>query len=372
MIRDRWALGVVVVAVVSSACEEGTRGAADASAADAGDASPDAMAEDTGAAPNPTAVHFEAIDPPADGPLRVWGPMVAPIDASRAVVFGGTTASQLGGTTLDGTWLYDASSGALEAIAIEGDGPAPRYCGCAAYDPDRGRVVLTGGRDLVGPENVPAETWELDLEAGTWTQVEVPETPGEVVGCMLAYSRARGAMYLFGGGGEGGTSDTIHRYDPEGRAWITLDATGPSARYDGRFLPLDDETLMLYGGAYSATGAAFFSDVWLFDAMSETWSEVVIEGDVPPGRRVSWTVLEQSGRGLYVATGFDGRMQPYGDFWYLDLEEKRWTELALPDAFAARAFTAVLPAAAPALGTMLGGYDGSAPVTDVWVLMPGE
>ncbi len=105
-----------------------------------------------------------------------------------------------------------------------------------------------------------------------------------------------------------------------------------------------------------------------FDTASESWSEATIDGPTPPGRRVPWALLTPDGTGLYVAMGFDGRMQPIGDFWYLDVAAGRWTELSLPSELGARAFAAWLPAPEGALGTMLSGYDAAGPVREVWEL----
>jgi hypothetical protein len=356
----------VVLTLVPACGTDGVVSTPDASSDGAlpdGDPSPDA-----GLIVDPLSVAFRAVDAPASGPLGIWAPLVARIDDDRSLLFGGTNAGTTSGSTFGGTWLYDARSGVLEAIEIADDGPAPRYCGCAGWDPERERLILTGGRELSLPLSLPAETWELDLAAGTWTQVDVPESPDAVIGCMLAYAPATRALYHFGGAGAEGASGAIRRYDPEMPGWVVLDATGPSPRYDGYFEATDEQTLLLFGGSYSAMGAAFFSDVWRFDAVTESWSEVAIDGVVPAGRRVPWALLHEDRQGLYVAMGFDGRMQPIGDFWYLDLEARRWTELALPAALGARAFTATLPASAPALGSMLGGYDGSGPVSEVWTL----
>jgi hypothetical protein len=309
------------------------------------------------------------VEPPAEGPLRVWAFLVADLGDGRAVVFGGTTASTTSGVALDGTWLYDMRGEAPIVRAIEASGPAARYCGCAAYDPERDVVMMTGGRDVTLPLSIPPETWELSLATETWTQIAVPETPDGVIGCNLAWARDPGAMYLFGGGGESGYSDVVYRYDPTAPAWVALDATGPTARYDAAWLPMSDgRRLLLFAGSFGAMGSAFYSDVWIFDAVDESWTELAIEGDPPPGRRTPWTAWAPNERGLYVANGYDGAMQPIGDFYFLDLEEQRWTELPSDGAPSARGFSTALPGPDGTLGAMLGGYDGEEPVAELWLL----
>lgn len=337
--------------------------------ADAGLAEPDAGLELDAGARDPTAVRWTMREPPLDGPLRVWGFLLADLGDGRAVLFGGTTANEIGGTTLDGTWLYDMRGTEPVVRAIGATGPAARYCGCAAYDPDRDVVVMMGGRDLASPFSIPMETWELDLETETWSQPSVDSSPGGPIGCSLAYSREARAMFLFGGGGAEGYPETTWRWDPDAPAWTALEATGPTGRYDAIWLPMaDGRRSLLFAGSFGAMGAAFYSDVWIFDAVDETWTEVEIEGDVPPGRRTPWTAWEPGERGLYVANGYDGNMEPIGDFWHLDLEARRWTQLSADGAPGARGFTPALPGPEGTLGAMLGGFDGSSPLGELWAL----
>jgi len=336
--------------------------------ADAG-AMPDAATSSDAGARDPTAVEWEMREPPAEGPLLVWGFVVADLGDGRTVLFGGTTANEISGTTLDGTWLYDMRGSEPVVTEIEASGPEPRYCACATYDPERNVVVLMGGRNVTTPLSVPPETWQLDLATETWTEADVPEDPSGVIGCSLAYSREAGATFLFGGAGADGHPETTYRFDPDAPAWVPLDAAGPTGRYDAVFLPMQDgRRLLLFAGSVGAMGAAFYSDVWIFDAVEETWTEIEIEGDTPPGRRTPWTAWEPGERGLYVANGYDGAMEPIGDFWHLDLETRRWTALSTDGAPGARGFSQSLPGVDGSLGVMFSGYDGSGPTGELWVL----
>lgn len=357
------------LALLLGACGDGGDVRADGgSAGGDGGATADASEPDAGRR-DPAAVEWVMHEPPAEGPLRVWGFLVADLGDGRAVLFGGTTADTVTGTTLDGTWLYDMRGDAPVATRIDASGPEPRYCGCAAYDPDRDVVVMVGGRNLTSPLSIPPATWELDLSTETWARADVPETPSGVIGCSLAYAREAGAMFLFGGAGAEGYRDTTWRLDAEAPAWEPLDATGPTGRYDAAWLPMDDgRRLLLFAGSAAAMGSAFYSDVWVFDAVDRTWSELAIEGATPPGRRTPWTAWEPGERGLYVANGYDGDMEPIGDFWHLDLEGGRWTELSTDGMPGPRGFSPRLPGPPGALGVMFGGYDGSAPTPELWTL----
>jgi hypothetical protein len=313
------------------------------------------------------------IPDPAEGPLALWGFLVADLGDGRAVVFGGTNAGS-SGTTFDRTFLYDMNSDPITATEIEASGPEPRYCGCMVYDAKRNVVVMTGGRNLTTPLSVPPETWELDLTGSRWSQVEVPETPQGVIGCVLAYSRHADTTYLFGGAGPEGYGEAIYAYDPAAPAWNLLSARGPSGRYDPIFEPMGDgRELLLFAGSFGAEGSAFYSDLWKFDTDAETWTEIIPREDgpaAPIGRRTPWMRFSEGERGIYVANGYDGRPGPIGDFWYFDFEQLTWSAFALEGGPTERGFSLALPGPAGSYGIMFGGYDGRAPTPELWKLIP--
>lgn len=328
----------------------------DAGSADAGpgeDANmPDASAFD------PDALIWEDVEEPAAGPLMLWGALVAHIDDTHALVFGGTTASRTNTTILDGTWLYTWEDGRLSAEEIESEGPAGRYCGCASYDPARNVVVLAGGRDFSPEITLDPETWELDLESREWTRIETTTTPIGGLGCNMTY--VDGATHWFGGAnaqaalGPRGSDGKTWRYDAGAAEWAELSIDGPSPRYDAHFVHESEESVLLFGGALNA-GEGMNGDVWRFDGT--TWALVTDNGAGPEGRRVAWVV--PSPGGFIVAGGFDADMNTLGDMWRWN--DGAWSELSegAPERVA---FTAVLPAGPDSLGVMMSGYDGDGPI----------
>lgn len=351
--------------LLSAACDGG------ASAPDGG--SPDADLVDTGppdAGPtlDPTAARFAPVSAPGAGPWGLWGFQVAAISDDDAIVLGGTDAGS-GSTTFEEAWRVSIDAeGGLSATAIEATGPAPRYCGCMAYDAARDTLIVYGGRDLSGPVPDWADTtWELDLGSTAWTERNV-RGPVGTLGCAMAHSPSDGQTYLFGGASGGGAYDRMHRYDPTTGGWTELAADGPVPRYDAVMLA-DEGRLLLFGGSFGASGAAFYADLWSFDLGSETWTEIALpEG--PPGRRTAWVVRDPERRGLYVGFGFDGAMNPLGDLHYADLEALTWTEIELPfDGPAPRGFSPALPGGDGALGAMIGGNGGRQGVNESWRLV---
>lgn len=324
------------------------------------DASTDAGADASFDAPTDagtdasSSLAWTSVDEPANGPLMVWGALVTETEPGSAVLFGGTTATDLGGTTLDGAYLYEWEGDALVATELAADevGPAPRYCGCTTYDASRNVVIVAGGRDLDGPFLETPETWELDLEAQTWTQWS-GTTPPSTLGCMMTQA-SDGTIYWFGGAANTGSTNTLYRAEDE--SWVVVSEGGPAPRYDG-VLWADDEGLLLFAGSESAFGSGFYADVWRF--ADGEWTELD-PGTGIEGRRVPWH--RPTSDGFIFHGGFDGDMNPMDGLY-------RWTPsgfeaIELSDPLEPRGFAAALPAPS-GFGAMLSGYDGDGPVREI-------
>jgi hypothetical protein len=328
-------------------------------------------------APAPVVPHWASL-PVTDGPTGRWGVMVAERGDGTAWLYGGTTLTAAGrGAVSHDIWRYDGrgDAPAFELLSVTGN-PPPRYCGCLAYDPMGDRILMVGGRT---PDVSAPETWTLDLGTLVWTRAVTTGSPPGTIGCAMAWSASRNAMYLVGGASETGVNGRTWRFDPSGPGWQEVMATGPRARYDHALRALDGgRSLVLFGGARSATGATnFFNDLWRFDTSTEQWTQVMVDGPSPAGRRTPWMVVEADGAHLLMGLGVHGLQvsETFNDLWRLDLGASRWTELTADAAPTdgsegppARGFTQGLPGPRGSLGLLLGGFDGRAPVDDAWVL----
>lgn len=286
-----------------------------------------------------------------------WGALVAEIGPGDAIVFGGTNANDGAVVFADTHRITIDEEGNLEAVEIESEnGPVSRYCGCAAYIPERHSVLLAGGRDLFGPFTVAPETWELDLETSEWTELEV-DTPAHTLGCHLV--ELNGEIYWFGGAGSGGTVNDLYRLDRAGNAWARVDASNPPRdRYDASIFTRDGR-IWLFGGQ---SGSRFsLADLWTFDPVTRAWTEIETSTS-PPGRRVPF--VHHDATGIDVGFGFDAGMNPLEDLWRFDFETREWTETELEDRPYPRAFTANL-SDSEGRGVAFGGYDGSGPIDEV-------
>ncbi len=356
----------------ASVTDASTDVTADTSTDAASEASTDAPADSAIDAPSQPRLAWSSVAGTPMGPAGRWGYMVAPVGDGTAYVYGGTTLLNTGGGTVSNDlWLVDGrtASPTFTRLTVTGS-PPPRYCGCLAYIPTSRTVLMIGGRN---PSEAPAETWALPLETMAWSRVMAPSTPGGVIGCSMGWSTARGALFHFGGGGQTtGFSSVTSRFDPAGPSWVTVEATGPRGRYDDAFVPLPDgrRFVMTAGARGAMAGPAFLNDTWIFDAMAESWEQVMTEGDAPAGRRNPWISVDRDGRGFLMAMGSTGIQpgQALSDTWHLDLTTGQWANLDLATLPDARGFITAIPGSGSVRGFLMGGFDNERVLNDVWAL----
>jgi hypothetical protein len=308
------------------------------------------------------------------GPYGRWGYMVAERGDGTALIQGGTNLTAGGaGRVFNETWTFDGRADPPTFARLTTTGSPPsRYCGCVGYDPRRQVLLMVGGRT---PDVSLPETWALDLASLAWSRVMAPESPPGVIGCAMAWSEARGALYLFGGASSAGYVGRTWRFDATAGAWVALEAMGPRARYDAVMKPVEGgRAFVMFGGSRNAAAAGpFFADVWRFDTMTEEWSEFSVTGSAPEGRRTPWVMFEPGERTFVAGFGAHGIQagENYDDLWRFDLTSRQWTRVTFAKGAtlpSARGFIQALPGGANTLGWLLGGFDNASPINDLWRL----
>lgn len=101
---------------------------------------------------------------------HAWDEVAVPADLAARNLYAaadwGAATLVFGGQALDGSRLSDAwllsDDGSTELVAVSGDPPAARSGAETIADPDRGRILLFGGRD---GERAMGDLWELALAA---------------------------------------------------------------------------------------------------------------------------------------------------------------------------------------------------------------
>lgn len=130
--------------------------------------------------------------------------------------------------------------------------------------------------------------------------------------------------YLFGGrDGEQELAD-LWRYDLHSDGWTRLTPGGasPAPRFGHSAVWADSHGLVIFGGQ---RGAAFFDDLWHYDAASDRWVELPRQGAAPRARYGSCMIVGPDER-LWISHGFTfaGR---FDDTRAYDLETGRWSSV---------------------------------------------
>ncbi|CAN5784996.1 hypothetical protein BH24CHL4_BH24CHL4_21670 [soil metagenome] len=101
---------------------------------------------------------------------------------------------------------------------------------------------------------------------------------------------------------------------------LSIDGTGPAARWD-HHLAADQQsgTLLLYGGRDD--NGASFNDTWLYDIAAGAWARLDVESPAP--RFGSATAEDREKRRLYLFGGEDGSTF-YNDTWRFDFKSMSW------------------------------------------------
>lgn len=204
----------------------------------------------------PTATQ-EVMEQPQHPGARAMGDMVFHEGLGLVVMFNGNEDNNL--------WGWDGTQWHI----IGANGPEGRELSGMAYDPQRNKLVVYGGRIL---NNGPclSDTWEWD-EAG-WQRIDVP--------------------------GPDVCSHFTIEYD------VTLG------------------NVVLYGGADAELN--IFSDMWTWDGMQ--WAKLDVTP--PPVRFHAMSAADAVHQNLFLIGGFDENTRLFDEFWAWDGVE--WEQLDLP------------------------------------------
>jgi len=133
-----------------------------------------------------------------------------------------------------------------------------------------------------------------------------------------AYWTMRGIFYLFSGLSDGGiVSNDMWTYDPKSRAVQPIGGNMPTARYGATFWTHEQSNrLYLFGGL---SGNTTLSDLYAFDVISRTWSQVSYTGSPDLLPFASATLFGSSNVYLYS----NDRL------WRLDLSTNIWSQVTV-------------------------------------------
>lgn len=243
---------------------------------------------------------------PADPGWRTLPAMAFDTRRGRLVLYGGKPVlgrHVYADTAASDTWEWDG----VRWMRRDVSGPGPLDHHAMAYDEARGAVVVQGGAD--GGSILPGETWIFDGEA--WTRAaDAASGPGQRVHHAMAYDARRRRVILFGGFGEDG-DPPADVWEWDGSRWQTVTSPGPGPRSRHR-MAYDAErgVTVLYGGTDEAS-------TWTWDGRA--WRRVATEG--PPPRDMHAMAWDARRRRIVLYGGGGTR----SDLWEWDGE--RWLEV---------------------------------------------
>jgi cysteine-rich repeat protein len=159
-------------------------------------------------------------------PWRMDFAVAFDVDRGRVVLFGGRTNS----ASLADLWEWDGS-GWRDRTPVIGASPSARFGHALTYDPARHRVVLVGGQGNSGGLD---DVWEWDGTA--WTMVSPDAAIAARYGHAMVYDAARKTLLVFGGhdatSGAIRTTSFLHYDEPRSSAEVC--ETGIDGDGDGK------------------------------------------------------------------------------------------------------------------------------------------
>ena len=192
------------------------------------------------------------------------------------------------------------------------DGPSPRSDHCMCENGE-GSVLVFGGFD--GTREL-GDVHEIRWSAGAMPEISCEvllpssESPVKRSHHTVCRHRARldgsPSFLLFGGYSKltGGLMNDLWSFDPEGRSWRRLRATGdaPTPRRDHCACVINSSEMVVFGGF---DGTRNVNDCYTLNLQTLRWSRVRFEGDLPRPRR-QHTMVQVDRDNLVVCGGFDG------------------------------------------------------------------
>lgn len=276
------------------------------------------------------------------------------------VLFGGDTGTTSSAASLsDQTWALRGERWELLASGL----PAARRSAAMAFDPSRGRLLLTGGLG-VGYSASGGETFELS--DGAW---QVTSIPARVFGAdwHMVADPGRGRMLMISRSGNFGA------FELRAGAWAGLTLTGATASV-GPFTAAAMEPARGGTGSLLLAGATFGSACWIDGA-----SVAVVSTSAIADRTSHYQpmMVHDAGRGAMVLTGgfqAASNLTPApafpSDTWLLPTSAPAFTRAAFRSP-AGRKFHGLVYDELAQRVVMCGGSDHSAMLRETWKLARG-
>lgn len=305
------------------------------------------------------------IETAADGPSPRWDHTLgADEEAGQLVLFGGRDA---GGAPMGDTWLFDLEEETW--TALDGSAPAPRFGHAIAVDQEARRLYLFGGQ--ADGTTFFNDAWVLDLDEQRWSEID---TGGDALPPTRYGTSAvldgDGQLLISHGFTDQGRFDDTWSLDLESATWtdVSPDADGErplkrclhEAIWDG-----DTARMLLYGGCSSGFGPCPQGDLWAFDPAAREWTLLAEDG--PAARSNPALAVDATNKRAILVDGFT-ESGFVADTWTLPLgDDPTWQESAVGEPVPAARSSHDAAIAGTAL-YLFGGLSDTGPLADLWQL----
>ena len=257
---------------------------------------------------------------------RAGHKMIFDTENNRVILYGGNTESETR-QFYDDTWIFSPTDNTWTQLII--DGPDPRGGHAMAYNPDKGTVLLFGGRTSTRRLD---DTWIFDCRTEIWTEIETETNPEGRSDSDIVYDSIRKVFILYGGWGDrSGLQSDTWMFDPESNTWPEYETVNNPGTMYGQSLEFDPvgERVILYGGHIrSPVSREYVDEVWFFYPDNSSWVQSNCLNK-PHGRY--WNAASYSTEySLLLVFGGSYGDGSLNETWVFNTDEVSWTLLDSP------------------------------------------
>lgn len=178
---------------------------------------------------------------------------------------------------------------------------------------------MTDGVKAAG--TVLNDLWEFNKDNGAWEK-EAPDDDPTSGSQGLAAVFINGKLYVFGGHNEGGNLTMFWVYDPVTKKWQPETSMPPPGRSYHSMVVIGNQILLFGGKKYDVDHK--YGDLWCFGLLTREWEQ---KASIPAGR-------ERYGHSTFTANDkmyvWGGRGYEYfTDMWVYDPVTNTWAEVTL-------------------------------------------
>lgn len=179
-------------------------------------------------------------------------------------------------------------------------------------------MLIFGGADDSG--RLLGDTWQWEGFTEKWSEVPTMTAPTPREGAAMALHIPSATVLLFGGWSGSAFESDVWLYDTVAQTWTELSVpAGPEARaYASLAYEPTSQRLVLFGGLGDN---GYLGDTWLFDMELLTWTQHAGTEPTPPPRSHAAVATARGDGRFFLVGGFTfgiTGIEPYGDTWQFD------------------------------------------------------